>query len=117
MLPKKKEYVMMLRLFVDDIRNAPDPSWIVARTYFEAIQCLRYLPIDVLSLDHDLGEYKTGYDVICWLEERVRSDPDYYSPRFICCHSANPVGKKKIEAAIKSIKDYEKKVLDMTRAK
>ncbi len=46
-----------MKLFVDDIRNAPDEKWIVARTVTEAIRCIRYYRDEIveISLDHDIS--------------------------------------------------------------
>ncbi len=44
-----------MKLFVDDIRNAPDDSWHVARTVTEAIRAIARYDFDVISLDHDVS--------------------------------------------------------------
>lgn len=55
-----------------------------------------------ISLDHDLGDplNGTGYDVACWLEEQYQSDR-FREPITLLCHSANPSGRDRIEAALK----------------
>ena len=87
-----------IRLFVDDIRNPEDlglRGWTVARTSDDAIRILRNGSVESLSLDHDLGGEDTGYRVACWLEEHG------VWPRLgVLCHSANPVGKARIQAVI-----------------
>jgi hypothetical protein len=45
----------MKKLFVDDIRNAPDESWMVARTITAAISAIATFDFDVISLDHDIS--------------------------------------------------------------
>lgn len=45
----------MKKLFVDDIRNAPDDSWTVARTVTAAISAIDTFSFDVISLDHDIS--------------------------------------------------------------
>lgn len=92
-----------MKLFVDDIRVPSDNTWTVARTYDEAISVLKDGDVEVLSLDHDLGEGKSGYDVICWVEDKVFTDTDFIPPKEILVHSANPVGRNRIYAAIDSI--------------
>lgn len=63
-----------MKVWLDDIRN---PRWehytdfIWVRIYDEVIQLLSQGGVEVLSLDHDLGGKKTGYDVICWIEDQV----------------------------------------------
>jgi CheY-like chemotaxis protein len=98
-----------MKLFVDDVRVPPDSTWEVVRTAQEAIDLLKDGNVDVLSLDHDLGEDLTGYDVIKWIEEQVYTK-DFKSPEEIFVHSANPVGAKNIQQAIESIKRYNKLV-------
>jgi hypothetical protein len=45
----------MRKLFVDDIRNAPDESWTVAKTITAAISAVATFDFDVISLDHDIS--------------------------------------------------------------
>lgn len=44
-----------MKLFVDDIRNAPDESWTVARTVNSAISAIDTFDFDEISLDHDIS--------------------------------------------------------------
>ena len=48
----------MKKLFVDDIRKAPDDSWHVVRTVTEAIRAIDRFEFDVISLDHDISHYE-----------------------------------------------------------
>lgn len=91
-----------MKLFVDDKRDPPTEAWLIARDYMTAIMALETGLITIISLDHDLGDAKTGYDVICWIEKQVRTN-DFIPPKIMTCHSANPVGKTRIEQAIKAI--------------
>ena len=57
---------------------------------------------DALFLDHDLGGEVmvesgpgTGYEVACWLEQNSDRKPEQ-----IVIHSANPVGRLKMKAAL-----------------
>lgn len=93
----------MIRVWVDDVREPPgredaEDDYLWARTYDEAIFLLAHQKVEVISLDHDLGGSKTGYDIVCWIEEQV-----YYGrmplPQ-IFCHSQNPVGRRRILAAV-----------------
>jgi len=43
------------KLFVDDIRTAPDETWTVARTITAAISAIATFDFDVISLDHDIS--------------------------------------------------------------
>lgn len=76
-----------MKLFLDDLRNAPN-GYTLVRTYEECISLLSANEIEILSLDHDLGTHKTGYDICLWLVEN-----EIY-PKQILIHSANPVGQK-----------------------
>lgn len=85
----------MKTLVIDDLRFFETAS-VHARNYEEGIYQLKNCgPWDLLYLDHDLGEDKTGYDVMCWLEENTE-----YLPGEIVCVSANPVGKDRITQVI-----------------
>jgi hypothetical protein len=60
-----------------------------------------------MSLDHDLGENTPeGYKFLTWLEKKVLRDRVYTSIPEISIHSANPVGKKRMEQTIQSIKRH-----------
>ena len=95
-----------MRLLIDDTRTniAAD---IIARTFEDGIKALKENKIDVLYLDHDLGfnhysnnysDEKTGYDIMCWLEQNQQ-----YLPTTIVCVSANPVGAKRINQVIEKL--------------
>jgi hypothetical protein len=90
-----------MNLWVDDTRDAPDHTWVVARNYDDAMHYLRGHQVVMLSLDHDLGYYwdgkintrfnpteKTGYD-IC----KSMVDEGLW-PKFIYFHTMNPVGEE-----------------------
>ena len=55
--------------------------------------------VEYISFDHDLGEKQdTGYDLATWIEKKVylgKMKPPRWS-----IHSANPVGRKRIKAAM-----------------
>ncbi len=92
-------------LYLDDIRELPNDSWILVRSYDEALEYVKTNGIpNFISFDHDLGVDKydnllpTGYDFVKWLVDmdmdniyKFPEDFDFY------VHSANPVGKKNIE--------------------
>jgi len=99
-----------MKLWVDAKRPAPE-GWVWVKTAKEAIKILSEGKVKELALDHDLGlGAGNGYQVICWLEEVVLTG--FYlvaygkCPPTIKCHSQNPVGKIRIEAAIRSIDKY-----------
>jgi len=103
-------------VYLDDERATPadtdDTTW---HRVYTAKQCINYLKkvneepsetvvVDLLSLDHDLGEPEhvvgTGYGVVCWLEEAYHTDPTFRMPLKIVVHSANPVGRKRMQIVI-----------------
>ena len=82
-----------MKLWVDDVRPAPD-DYIWALSVISAKKdILRYErmgePLELINIDHDAGQYaQYGGDYIKlldWLEETGRNYP-------IHIHSANPVG-------------------------
>jgi predicted glycosyltransferase len=99
----------MIKLFLDDIREAPDKTWDVVRSYHEFIgYILVYGVPDIISFDHDL-EFKsrgsttsqyTGYDCAKYLV-----DNNLEIKEFIV-HSANLIGKENIEKLLINWKTF-----------
>lgn len=108
-------------LWLDDMRPAP-AGWLHAKTVDEAKQVLVLGIVRNLSLDHDLGacrdclkgrspeqwleetkyqsmpncdHFGTGYTLVCWMEET-----GHWSKNVPKLHTANPVGRGKMAAAI-----------------
>ena len=89
-----------INLWLDDVRKpervgpiwAEDWTW--AKTAEEAIELLKTGRVKTASLDHDLGEGLTGYDVMLWLEEHLGELPEL---PLIVVHSMNPVGKERMQ--------------------
>ena len=97
-----------MRVWLDDVREAPS-GWVRATTPGEAIGLLRAGEVSELSLDHDLGladggRELTGYDVVLWIEREVAEGRWIVPLPEIRIHSANPVGRARMERAIASIK-------------
>jgi hypothetical protein len=97
-----------VKVWLDDVREAPE-GWAHVKTPEEAIELLRSRRVEEISLDHDLGlttpeSERTGYDVLAWLEEAVAMGTWEYAVPAIHIHSANPVGRQRMEQAIKSIR-------------
>lgn len=106
-----------MKLWVDDIRNAPDESWVVARTINSAIALLfRYPNVSEVSLDHDISHQvtigalgrpypcdETFVAVAYFLGSNCgylhRAVEDYVYPT-ITIHSSNPVGAKKMQEVL-----------------
>lgn len=88
-------------LVIDDLKNIKEnPGEFVkyARTYNDGIKQLKNKKWNLLYLDHDLGDDKTGYDIINWLDQNKEFLPDE-----IKCISMNPVGRDKINKVIKKL--------------
>lgn len=104
-----------IRIYLDDLRPTPATLWVdryedTPRTYThrcytaqEAIDLLKTGKVSFISFDHDLGDYEpggSGYDVAKYIELAVHLGhiplPEY------AIHSANPVGVKNIDAAMRS---------------
>jgi hypothetical protein len=104
-----------IRLYLDDVRTPTDKDWVVVRDYEQFVSAIMYHGlenIEVISLDHDLGdtamnEYfnnvspnyildynniheKTGYDVCKYLVNKS-IETGIPLPQ-IYIHSANPIG-------------------------
>ena len=50
---------MKMKIYLDDVRTPVNPDWVVVRSYDEFVGKVRELGfenIDVISLDHDLGD-------------------------------------------------------------
>lgn len=88
-------------VYLDDMRPAPEGFKLVT-SYEECIRTLSCCVVGVLSLDHDLGEGKTGYDVLCWLEEQTHKYPGFRIPQ-IRIHSMNPVGRARMLQVLKRL--------------
>lgn len=93
-----------MRLFLDDERSAYTDEWARAYTAGEAIAFLDEGGVVEVSLDHDLGppEAGTGYDVMLYIEARAYAEPEWAVPK-IRIHTANTVGRGKMEAAARAI--------------
>ncbi|MCD6436385.1 MAG: hypothetical protein J7L15_08395 [Clostridiales bacterium] len=90
-----------IKLYLDDERTAPN-GWVNIKSAEMAIQLLKKGVVEELSLDHDLGRKKTGYDVLLWIEKEMLTQ-GFSMPNAIYIHTANPVGRMKMEQAISSI--------------
>jgi DNA-binding NarL/FixJ family response regulator len=70
----------------------------VARTYQEGIDKLQSGNWDILCLDHDLGEKKSGYDIMNYLETYQE-----YLPKKIVLVTSNPVGRGRMQMVIDNL--------------
>lgn len=97
-----------MKLYIDDIRKAPDESWHLARTVEAAISAIVMFDFEVISLDHDISHQisigvegsnrphpcsETFTSVAYFIAEKYRGkDP---KPKIII-HTANPAGAMRI---------------------
>lgn len=82
----------MINVYVDDLRDCPQ-GFVIARNYNDAIHLLENNEVNILSLDHDLGEDEqgellpTGYDLVKYIcENNLKANRIYL-------HTDNPVGR------------------------
>lgn len=96
-----------MKVFLDDEHATPE-GWVHAWTSLETIRLLETGAVVEVSLDHDLGEPESrvgnGYLVLAWIEEQAASGNRAVVPAIIRTHTANPVARQRMLAAIASIK-------------
>ncbi len=96
-------------LWLDDERPAPK-GWYWAKTFDEAADILESCFVERVSLDHDLGNGPTGYDLVIWLTTmREAQGLNFWpidQPRI---HSMNPVGRKNMRETIERYGGYEER--------
>lgn len=85
-----------MKLFIDDIRDPPDESWTIARSYEEAVRLVAVEFPEMVSFDHDLGSGPTGYDFAHHLVDRDLDNAAMPINFTFTVHSANPVGANNI---------------------
>ena len=85
----------MKYLLIDDIRTFDVDK--IARTAEEGKKELSTKQYDVVTLDHDLGNGETGYDVLCWAIE------NNCLPKKVILCSMNPIGKKAMANKLRDI--------------
>jgi hypothetical protein len=91
----------MKKLWIDDLRDPPDDTWVCARTSSEAISLLKSNRYDVISFDHDLGGDDTAMKIVDQIELWVYEET---MPRFKWhIHSMNPIGRQNIARVLENI--------------
>ncbi len=83
-------------LLIDDMRDFNCDKTV--KTFEEGIKALQEEIWDIVYLDHDLGLGKTGYDIVCWLENNKQ-----FLPKKIILVTQNPVGRKNMEVVINKL--------------
>jgi len=104
---------MGIRIWLDDVRPMPNQFDVWAKNAFFCIGLILAGNVDYISFDHDLGigenesdlsENNTGYFVAKQIEKWAADK--FISPIAWDVHSANPVGRKNIEMAMKSAERF-----------
>lgn len=80
-------------ILIDDIRTLDTVDYI-ARTADDAAHSLMNYEWKGAVFDHDLGEEKTGYDILTWALESG------FCPPIVQLITSNPVGRDRMEAAL-----------------
>lgn len=97
-----------LKVYLDDKRNTPDGYF---RVFWpsQMAQILEEFEVEEVSLDHDLGDddIGTGYDVVCYIEEKVYFNRDYVVP-VMKTHTDNSSARDKMQRGIKQILNMKK---------
>lgn len=92
-----------MKLFIDDLRKPPDDEWIVVRSFQQAILYFNTFKCpQIISFDHDLGQGKTGYDIVKWLCDHDVKTSYMNTELLINVHSSNVVGKINIILYLKN---------------
>jgi molecular chaperone DnaK (HSP70) len=89
-----------MRLWIDDLRDPPDDTWIWAKTSTEALHALATRQVTEVSFDHDLGGDDTTMRVANYIE-RLAAQGRRAPPKW-SVHSANPVGKENLIRTLSS---------------
>ena len=91
---------MKYKLYLDDIRNPEDNSWVICRSSIQALNYIKnYGQPYFISFDHDLGEQDTTMEFLKCLVDIIEQPTFDY-----VVHSANPVGAQNIISYIESWK-------------
>jgi hypothetical protein len=96
-----------IRVWLDDCRPMPADFNVWARTAAEAIALIETDTVIFISLDHDLGDEAicgTGYQVAKRIEELAHDGA--IPPIDWAVHSANPVGRANMEAAMRGARRW-----------
>lgn len=102
-----------MRLWIDDLRPAPEGYKWVKSVGVAKIHCCQFLrkqngrqvlQIEEFNLDHDSGKYKYDggdyIELLKWLEEKQHMK-DWVIDSVFKIHSQNVVGRNNMEAIIK----------------
>ena len=104
----KQININISKLYIDDIRVPKDETFVIVRSYQDAINYVQKNDIPMyISFDHDLGVdtngqlLPTGFDFAKWLIEMDLDNTYIFPDNFkFNVHSSNPVGKHNIETIL-----------------
>ncbi len=94
----------MLNVWLDDERPMPAGYDTHVKTAEDAIAMLETGNVFRISLDHDLGQEKTGYTVAKWIEENALNGK--LKEVLLRVHTQNPVGRQNMVAALQNAQRY-----------
>lgn len=103
-----------MKIFLDDVRDPPEPDWVVCRDPWSFMQTLirGWNMIEHISFDHDLGNETayfgevTGYHCLSMVEDMQQCFG--LKVNFtMSVHSSNPWGQERMSKLIKKIREYE----------
>lgn len=103
---------MSYKLYLDDIRNPPDNTWVVIRNFTDALNyVLSHGAPSFVSFDHDLGNESVdnGYDFVKMLVDFDMYLMGSFLPDDFeyTIHSANPVGSTNIHYYLNNYLQYK----------
>lgn len=86
-----------MKVILDDRRYVPsDSPYNVVRNYEDCVEFIRlFKSLSFISLDYDLGEAKTGYDVLVYMHE------NNIEVKHINIHSDHSVGVPKMSEYVR----------------
>ena len=104
----------MIDLWLDDERDPDDPriqelfgaepGMVWVKSANAAIHHLKNNTVRWISLDHDLGTTKTGYDADRWIEDRAKSGE--LERVLWTIHSMNVVGARAMRRVLESAERF-----------
>lgn len=98
-----------MKLYVDDIREPPDSSWVIARSGHMGcvlVHLLRDHLVEV-SLDNDMGEGQIeGCEVLNRIEE-MHFNGLLPNLEAVHIHTANPAARRRMEATLRAMRKRE----------
>ncbi|WP_425434614.1 cyclic-phosphate processing receiver domain-containing protein [Paenibacillus catalpae] len=97
---------MMIHVYLDDYRPCPK-GFVLARNAAECKLLIDSEPIDILSLDYDLGwNEPTGYEVVRYLVESARY------PKKVYLHTSSTAGRMQMYHMLSSHAPLDMKIMN-----